>query len=161
MRIFGIDPGFDRLGIACIDKDEKGKETLVFSECFETNKKEIFSKRLLSVGIRVRECIEKYKPDILGIEKLYMSLNQKTVMNVSEAKGVIIYEAQRNNLEIFEFTPMEIKVAITGYGHATKTDISKMTSKLIALPKRKMRDDEIDAIAVALTLSATIKHRSL
>lgn len=161
MRILGIDPGFDRLGIAIIDKNEKGKETLVYSECFETNKKDSFSERLFLIGKQVALCVEKYKPEYLSIEKLYMTVNQKTAMNVAEARGVIIYESQKANIPIYEFTPMEIKMAVTGFGKATKNDVAKMVPNLISTENKKMKDDEIDAIAIALTLSATIRYRNI
>lgn len=161
MRILGIDPGFDRLGIAIVDKNDTGHETLVFSECFETNKKDIFADRLVQIGKRIESCIKEHKPEVLGIEKLYMTMNQKTVMNVAEARGVVVYEAKKAKLEIHEFTPMEIKIAVTGFGKASKIDVSKMVWRLIDTKNKKMGDDELDAVAIALTLSATIKHRSI
>ena len=161
MRILGIDPGFDRLGIAIIDKNEKGKESLVYSECFETNKKDSFSERLFLIGKQVAFCIEKYKPEYLSIEKLYMTVNQKTAMNVAEARGVVIYESQKSNITKYEITNMKIKMAITDFGKATKNDVAKMVPKLIVLESKKMKDDEIDAIAIALTLSATIRYRNM
>ena len=161
MRILGIDPGFDRLGIAIVDKDEKGKETLVYSECFETNKKDSFSERLFIIGEKISLCIEEYKPEYTSIEKLYMTVNQKTAMNVAEARGVIIYESQKASIPIYEFTPMEIKMAVTGFGRATKNDVAKMVPNLISIENKKMKDDEIDAIAIALTLSATIRYRNI
>ncbi|QQR76907.1 crossover junction endodeoxyribonuclease RuvC [Candidatus Nomurabacteria bacterium] len=103
----------------------------------------------------------KYKPEYLSIEKLYMTVNQKTAMNVAEARGVVIYESQKSNIPIYEFTPMEIKMAVTGFGKATKNDVAKMVPKLIVLENKKMKDDEIDAIAIALTLSATIRYRNM
>ena len=161
MRILGIDPGFDRLGIAIVDKDEKGKETLVYSECFETNKKDSFSERLFIIGEKISLCIEEYKPEYTSIEKLYMTVNQKTAMNVAEARGVILYESQKARVPIYEFTPMEIKMAVTGFGKANKNDVAKMVPKLINLSSKKMKDDEIDAIAIALTLSATIRYKNI
>lgn len=155
MIILGIDPGFERLGIAILSKEKKTKEVLIFSECFKTSKELPFIERLGLIGEHTRIIIKKHKPNILAIEKLYITNNQKTAMYVAEARGVIMYECARAGLKVLEYTPPEIKVAVTGYGKADKKHIATMVSKLIALPnKQKVFDDEIDAIAVALTAMA-------
>lgn len=159
MRILAIDPGYERLGIAILEK-EKGKEILLYSSCFKTDAKLPFIERLLAIGNELARVIKKYKPNGLAIEKLYMTTNQKTAMQVAEARGVIIYEASKLGLQIYEYTPMEIKVAVSGYGKATKDDVFFMVKKLIDLPKdRKIIDDEIDAIAVGLTCFACQKFK--
>ena len=155
MIILSIDPGYERIGIAILEKEKGGKEFLLYSECFKTSAKIPFCERLNLIGNEINKIIKKYNPKSLAIEKLYFTTNQKTVMNVAEARGVIIYEASKNNLSVYEYTPMEIKVAVTGYGKATKNDVLFMTKKLIELPKNcKLIDDEIDAIAVGLTCFA-------
>jgi crossover junction endodeoxyribonuclease RuvC len=159
MRLLAIDPGYERIGIAILEKKE-GKEILLYSECFKTDAKLPFVERLLAIGTEIARVIKKYKPNGLAIEKLYMTTNQKTAMQVAEARGVVMYEASKLGLEIFEYTPMEIKVAVTGYGKATKDDVFFMVKKLIELPKdRKIIDDEIDAIAVGLTCFACQKFK--
>ena len=95
MRILAIDPGFERVGIAIIEKGEINEHLLVFSECFKTSPKIQFSQRLVLIGDKLEKIIEKYKPAILAIEKLYFTTNQKTAMGVSEARGVMIYCAQK------------------------------------------------------------------
>ena len=160
MKLLAIDPGYERVGIAIIEKENKGKENLVYSECFKTDAKLPFIERLLALGTEIARVIKKYKPDGLAIEKLYMTTNQKTAMQVAEARGVTIYEASKLGLPIYEYTPMEIKVAVTGYGKATKDDVFFMVKKLIELPdSRKIIDDEIDAIAVGLTCFACQKFK--
>ncbi len=154
MRIIGIDPGFERLGIAIIEKPLTGKEVVVYSECFKTTPKIKFHERLFLLGEEVRNIIENYKPKALAIEKLYITNNQKTAMNVSEARGVILYEASRAGLDIYEYTPGEIKVAITGYGKATKEMIMSMVPKLCKMDKITESDDELDAVAIGLTCYA-------
>jgi crossover junction endodeoxyribonuclease RuvC len=159
MKLLSIDPGYERIGIAILEKKE-GKEILLYSECFKTDAKLPFVERLLAIGTEIARVIKKYKPNGLAIEKLYMTTNQKTAMQVAEARGVVMYEASKLGLEIFEYTPMEIKVAVTGYGKATKDDVFFMVKKLIELPKdRKIIDDEIDAIAVGLTCFACQKFK--
>jgi len=171
MRILGIDPGYERLGIAILEKASfaKGyggpkKEKVIFSECFKTSSKLDFTKRLFNIGERISEIIHKYKPDVLAIETLFLNTNQKTVMRVAEARGVVMYEASRAGLEIFEASPPQIKTATTGYGKASKADINKMVKMLVDVDENKIRqrngqesDDELDAIAIALTAFACMK----
>lgn len=153
MRILAIDPGFERVGIAIIEKD-KSKENLVYSNCFKTSSKLIFNKRLREIGEEIENIIKEYQPKALAIEKLYFTTNQKTAMGVSEARGVIIYTASRNNLEIYEYTPPQIKIAVTGYGKASKEMVMSMVPKLIKVKNNTRSDDELDAIAIGLTCLA-------
>jgi crossover junction endodeoxyribonuclease RuvC len=158
MIILGIDPGFERLGIAILEK-LKGdkKERVLFSECFKTSSKLEFHERLCLIGEEVNEVIKKYKPEVLSIETLFLTTNQKTVMHVAEARGVVIYEAAKAGLKIFEASPPQIKIATTGYGKASKEQIIKMVKILVEIEKSKNSDDELDAIAIALTAFACIR----
>lgn len=149
MRILGIDPGYDRVGIAVIE----GK-TLLHSECFSTSPKDEFHVRLKEVGQRIHEVIVEFSPDTMALESLFITKNQKTAMKVAEARGVISYEASLKNIPIHEFSPPQIKVAVTGHGGSDKTAIIKMIPLLIKMPSKKALDDEYDAIAVALTCQA-------
>ena len=166
MKILGIDPGFERLGIAVLEKNKgdkkpfgftQGKEVVLFSECFKTSAKLEFSERLVLIGDEVNKIIKKFKPEILSIETLFLNTNQKTVMNVAEARGVVIYEAKRAGLKIFEASPPQIKIATTGYGRATKEQIIKMVKILVDIDNSKKSDDELDAIAIALTAFACLR----
>ncbi len=152
--VLGIDPGFERLGISIISKQKGKKEELIYSECFKTKATLTFNKRLGQIGEQIETIIKKYKPDILGIENLFLTTNQTTVMRVAETRGVIIYIAEKNNLLIREYTPLQIKMAVTGYGKADKKQVMSMVSKLIDLNGNKTSDDELDSIAVALTTIA-------
>src|SRR3989344_4410072 len=175
MRILGIDPGYERLGIAVLEKvvsvrrpadygvpkksayaESYGetREKVIFSECFKTSSKLEFSERLLLIGDEVRKIIKKYQPDVLAIETLFLTTNQKTVMRVAEARGVVIYEAVQARLKIFEASPPQIKLATTGYGKADKMQINKMVKLLVEIDNSKKSDDELDAIAIALTALA-------
>ncbi|MFZ1019960.1 MAG: crossover junction endodeoxyribonuclease RuvC [Minisyncoccia bacterium] len=166
MRILGIDPGYERLGIAVLEKSDKtafvknsgvSKEAVIFSECFKTSAKLEFSERLFLIGEEVKKAIEKFKPEVLAIETLFLNTNQKTVMRVAEARGVVIYEAAQARLQIFEATPLQIKIATTGYGRADKNQIMKMVKILVKTDNQKTSDDELDAIAIALTAFAHLK----
>ena len=153
MKIIGIDPGIERVGIAVVEKIN-GKETYVFSECFKTSPKLSHSERLKLIGEEISEIVKKYNPDGLSIEKLFFETNTKTAMAVAEARGMMLYVCSLAKLAIFEYTPLEIKVAVTGYGKSDKKAIMHMVPMLVKLPERKMIDDEVDAIAVALTCFA-------
>jgi crossover junction endodeoxyribonuclease RuvC len=158
MRILGIDPGYERLGIAILEKGTRGdKERVLFSECFKTSAKLEFSERLKLIGEEVKNVIKKYKPEVLSIETLFLTTNQKTVMHVAETRGVVIYEATCAGLKIFEASPPQIKIATTGYGKANKEQVMKMVRILVDLDKKKESDDELDAIAIALTAFAHLK----
>lgn len=155
--ILGIDPGFERLGISILSKIKGQKEELVHSECFKTKASLPFNERLGQIGDRLEEIIRKYKPQILGIENLFLTTNQTTVMRVAETRGVIIYIAEKNGLLIREYTPLQIKVAVTGYGKADKKQVMNMVPKLVRMENNKTSDDELDAIAVAITTIASEK----
>lgn len=163
MKILGIDPGYERLGIAIVESaSAQGygvtkKEKVVFSECFKTDAKLPFPERLNLLGIEVEKVIKEYKPEVLAIETLFLNTNQKTAMRVSEARGVIINEAQKAGLRVFEATPLQIKVATTGYGRADKSQIIKMVRMLVKIDENKCSDDELDAIACALTAFAHLR----
>ncbi len=157
MRILAVDPGFERIGIAILEKLPKEKESLVYSDCFKTSAKIPFHERLTAIGGELEKIIKKYKPEALAIEKLYFTTNQKTVMGVSEARGVIVYSASRNGLSVYEYTPPQIKVAVTGYGKADKNQVISMVGKLIDVKKDTNSDDELDAIAIGLTCLASIR----
>ena len=150
MKILGIDPGFNKLGYAILEKQQAGFD-IVVSSLIETKSGEDYQKRVLAIGRELNRIIAKYKPDTLAIEKLFFTTNQKTAMRVSEIRGIIIYLAASAGVPCFEFTPLEVKSAICGYGKADKKqvrDMLKLTLKNCVLPKN---DDACDAIAIALT----------
>lgn len=155
MKIISIDPGYERLGIAILEKpssgETAGKERLIFSECFKTSSKLPHYERLSLIGNRVKEIIKKYKPEALATEKLFFSGNQKTAMLVAEARGVILYTGSSLGLQVFEYTPNNVKIAITGYGRSEKRQMIDMVKKLIVVSKKTNSDDEFDAIAIGLT----------
>jgi len=172
MRIISIDPGYERLGIAVLEKEKKNKqplkassgghtttahsgyrmtETLVFSECFKTSNKLSHHERLTLIGNKIKDVIEKYEPKALATEKLFFSGNQKTAMQVSEARGVILYTGSSLGLDVFEYTPNDVKIAVTGYGRAEKHQVMDMVRKLITIDSKTNSDDELDAIAIGLT----------
>jgi len=152
MKTLSIDPGYDRVGIAVLEKNKGDKkETRLFSECFTTDKALSLYDRIFLIAQELEAVIKQYKPQRFAIENLFHTKNTKTVMAVAEARGVIIFIARKHNLEINEYTPPQIKNATTGYGKATKQQVYSMVSRLVDLPPHIKQDDEIDAIAVGIT----------
>jgi len=152
--ILGIDPGYGRLGVAVIEKTNKAKETVIFSDCIETESSIEIYQRFKDIGLQISALLDKYKPTEVALESLFIAKNQKTAMRVAEVRGIIIYEIVKRNLSVFEYTPLQIKSAVTGDGTSDKTRIIKMIHLLVKLKKNIALDDEYDAIAVALTHSA-------
>ena len=157
MKILAIDPGYERLGIAIINKERGKKEALIHSECFKTDAKSPFEERLLEIGNKLEELISLHKPAVLAIETLFFSKNTKTAMRVAETRGAIIYICKKNNLLIKEINPMEIKLAVTGDGKSDKHQIIKMVQLILNMNK-KTTDDEYDAIACGLACGAFLKY---
>jgi len=153
MRVLAVDPGYERLGVALID-GSCGNETLVLSDCFQTNKEDEHPNRLAQLGERFESLIQKEKPEVFALERLFFNANQKTALKVSEVRGMLIYLARRHDLKVFEYSPQEIKVAVAGIGNATKKQVADMAEKLIKIEKEIKFDDEYDAIAVGLTCIA-------
>jgi len=164
MKIITIDPGYERVGIAVLEKSHvatamRDKEVLLFSECFVTKTTEKHEERLRLIGEEIEKIIKKYRPEAMGIETLFFKTNAKTAMKVSEARGVIMYEAAKKGLTVMEYTPLQIKVAVTGYGKSDKEQVTEMVKKLIKIEKILKYDDEYDAIAVGLTFFACYRNR--
>ncbi len=157
MKVLSIDPGYERLGIAVIEKTGGKKDLLLYSSCVRTSPKDVFEKRLLVLGNEVEKVIAEFSPEALAIENLFMSNNQKTAMRVAEVRGLIIYLAVKNNMAVAEMTPLQIKLAVTGDGKSSKDQMMKMVRLLITLPHTKMLDDEYDAIACGLAFFALRK----
>ena len=157
MIILAIDPGFERLGIAVIEKTAGQKETLIYSECFKTSAKIPHHERLALIQIKFLDIIQTYQPVCLVTETLLFSTNIKTAMPVAESRGVLLANASLQGLRIYEYNPNTIKVAVTGYGKSDKEQVAHMVTRLIDTKDKKMIDDELDAIAIGLTFFAIEK----
>jgi crossover junction endodeoxyribonuclease RuvC len=157
MRVLAFDPGYERLGVAVVEKIG-GKETLVHSECVKTSASLSFPERLKLLGTAAEIFIKKYKPDIISLEDIYFAKNEKTAIKIAEVRGMLLYIAASRGIPLYEYTPSEVKVAITGYGKSDKTAVFAMVSRLVSLPDKKRLDDEVDAIAVGLTCLASMRY---
>jgi crossover junction endodeoxyribonuclease RuvC len=148
--ILGLDPGYDRLGFGVISV-VKGKINVVDFGVITTDKSLKFGERLLQVSDDLEELLSIHKPGVVSVEKLYTTINQKTAMNVAEARGVARLVAAQHNIEFKEFTPNQIKSAVAGNGSADKKGIQKMVALILGLSRPPKPDDAADALAIALT----------
>lgn len=153
MRVLGIDPGYDRLGVAVMEKID-GKETLIFSTCLQTDRTLSMPERVGWLGKQLKEIFNDHQPTQLAIEKLFFNQNRTTAISVAEVRGVSLYLASENNCQVIEFGPQEIKMAVTGYGKSDKKSVFDMLKRLVSGLPTKALDDEYDAIAIALTALA-------
>mgnify|MGYP001586482557 CR=1 FL=1 len=158
MRIIAIDPGYDRMGVAIMEGNAI-KPTLIYSECVVTNRKDSSEKRLWAIADKLDSLIKKYKPDLMAIESLFFSVNQKTAIGVAEARGIIMMEAGRNKLEVVSLNPNTVKVAVTGYGASNKKAVTDMVKRLVETKENVEHDDEYDAIAIGIATLAIHKNR--
>src|SRR3989338_3089051 len=151
MKVLAIDPGYVRCGVAVVEKNGGGKEILLYSACIETSANDEFSDRLAQVANECARLIKMHSPDCVALEKLYFSNNQKTAMQVAEVRGALINEAQGAGIEVFEYTPGEVKSAAAGNGSADKKAVARMLHVLMNIEKEIAHDDEYDAIAIGIT----------
>ena len=149
MRILGIDPGFAITGFSIIDYIGN-KFTLIDSGAILTEAHTSFPLRLEKIYNELQEIIEKYKPDAMSIEELFFNNNAKTAINVAQARGVILVVAKINNLPIYEYTPLQIKQAVVGYGRANKTQIQHMVKMILNEENLPKLDDTTDSMAIAI-----------
>lgn len=153
MNVISIDPGYGRCGIAVVH-GTASKQEVSYSGCIETESDDDFTDRMHQICTEVRIVIEKHNPDALAIEKLFFNQNTTTAMKVAQVKGAIILTAKEAGLDIFEYTPQEIKTAVTGYGKSPKAQMIQMTTQLVNMRKDAKHDDEYDAVAVGITCLA-------
>ncbi len=155
-RILAFDPGFERLGVAVVEK-QNGKETLLYSACLRTSASLSFHERLHILGSGAEKLIQEFTPHAVALEDVYFAKNAKTAMKIAEVRGMLAYIASKHHLPVYQYTPLQVKVAITGYGKSDKAAVALMIPRLVQLPKRARLDDELDAIAVGLTCIASLR----
>ena len=151
IRILGIDPGLETTGVSILDI-RKGDYLPVYCDCIITKKTRPICERLEEIYTTINQLIKKFCPDCLAIEEIFFNMNVKSAMDVGQARGVSILAGGINNLEIYEYTPLEVKQAIVGYGKATKKQIKYMLKVILRIeddffPKK---DDAWDAMAISV-----------
>ncbi len=156
MKILGIDPGIGRCGWGMVET-QGSKLGVQGYGCIETSPKKEIPLRLKEIYAEISKIIKTYKPDAMAIEELFFNTNAKTAFVVGQARGVILLAAAQNNLEIAIYTPLQVKMALTGYGHAEKKQVGKMVKALLLLKDVPKPDDTADALAIALTFAFSSK----
>ena len=158
MRILGIDPGTGILGFGVVDINGQGKASLVDGGVIRTPVKQADSERLKTIYDELSEIIKVNKPEVMSVEKLFFSQNVTTAMSVSQARGVVLLCGIQNDLKLFEYTPQQIKLAITGYGRADKKQVQEMVRVVLNLKEVPKPDDCADALAAAICHSMTANY---
>lgn len=156
MKILGIDPGTGILGFGVIEVT-KNKPQLIDGGVIRTPVKEDDAVRLLTIYDELTQIIQHTKPDVMSVERLFFARNVTTAMTVAQARGVVLLCGQQAGIPIFEYTPMQIKQAVTGYGKADKKQIQEMVRVLLGLQSIPKPDDAADALAAAITHSMTVR----
>ncbi len=156
-RILGIDPGTGILGFGVIEIDAKNKAHLVDAGVIRTPVKEDDAVRLLTIYEELIDIVTSTKPQIMSVEKLFFAQNVTTAMTVAQARGVVLLVGQQNGLELHEYTPLQIKQAITGYGRADKKQMQEMVRVILGLVEAPKPDDCADALAAALCCAQSVR----
>ncbi len=149
MVILGIDPGYAIVGCGII-RYENNNFTLMGYGAITTDKNMPFNQRLKKIYDDLTELIERFKPDAVSIERLYFNTNQKTAIDVAQARGVIVLAVENAGIPIFEYTPLQVKQSMVGYGRAEKNQVQEMTKMFLHLDKIPKPDDAADALALAI-----------
>ncbi|MBA3758473.1 crossover junction endodeoxyribonuclease RuvC [Candidatus Saccharibacteria bacterium] len=158
MRILGIDPGTGILGFGVIDIDAKNKARLVDAGVIRTPPNQEDSTRLVTIYDELHEIVTELKPEVMSVEKLFFAQNVTTAMSVAQARGVVLLCGKQHGLELFEYTPLQIKQALTGYGRADKKQIQEMVRVVLELTEVPKPDDCADALAAAICHSMTSRY---
>jgi crossover junction endodeoxyribonuclease RuvC len=156
MRIIGIDPGTGILGFGIVDY-EKSTLRLVDAGVIRTPVHHPDAERLLIIHDELKQLLDEFKPDVMSVEKLFFAQNVTTAMTVAQARGVVLLLGQQYKLGLHEFTPLQIKQAITGYGKADKKQMQEMVRVLLQLQEVPQPDDAADALAAAICCSMTVR----
>ena len=149
MKILGIDPGFAIVGYSVIEY-VGNKFKLITSGAIETKAHESFPLRLEKIYTDLNEIIQMYKPDVMSIEELFFNTNVKTAINVAQARGVLLVGARINKVPIYEYTPLQIKQAVVGYGRADKMQVQRMVKMILKAENLPKLDDITDSMAIGI-----------
>lgn len=157
-RVLGIDPGFGRMGWGVVEK-RNGDWYHVAHGCSETDKKDKFIDRIKEIHTDLKKIIIKYQPTNSAVEDLFFYKNAKTAIQVGQARGVILLTLSQAGLPVDEFTPLQVKQSITGYGRAEKGQMQKIVQVHLKMKEKITQDDAADALAVALTCAYSLNFR--
>ncbi len=160
VRIIGIDPGYAIVGYGVLDYNH-GNFSVVGFGAVTTKSDMSFNARLRAIYLDMTKLIEYYQPDEMGIEKLFFNTNEKTAIDVAQARGVTILPAIMKNIPIYEYTPLQVKSSIVGYGRAEKKQVQEMTRSMLHLKEIIRPDDTADAVAIAITHGLSVNTRKI
>lgn len=152
--ILGIDPGIADTGFGIIEKDDKNNLVCLNYGSIKTSAKLLLPDRLEVLSKELTKVIKKYKPDLMAVEQLFFCKNVKTALVVGQARGVVLLIGKQNNIDLMEFTPLQIKQAVSTYGQASKMQVQKMVKLILNLEEVPKPDDAADALAVAICASS-------
>lgn len=155
MRILGVDPGTGILGFGIIEVDRQNTAVLLDAGVIRTPVKQADSERLATIFEELGQIIGEFKPTVMAVEKLFFSQNVTTAMSVSQARGVVLLLGEQNHMKLHEYTPLQIKQALTGYGKADKKQMQEMVRVILGLKEVPKPDDCADALAAAICHSMT------
>ncbi len=156
MRILGIDPGIGRTGWGVIEFGN-ARFTVKNYGCIETKPNSEIPGRLYAIFDEMTNIINEYKPEVMAIEELFFNKNVKTALTVGQARGVIILTSSQHQIPLAIYTPLQVKIALTGYGRAEKQQVGKMVKTLLGLTEIPKPDDTADALAIAITHAFSIR----
>jgi len=148
MKILGIDPGLERIGYGIVER-AGGSYSVIDFGCLNTNKQDHVNARLDSIYRQVTGLLVSHKPDVVSCEQIFFFKNSKTIITVSEARGVILLAVAHNHTPLIEPTPLQVKTALTSWGHAPKQQVQAMITRIFKLAEKPASDDAADALAIA------------
>lgn len=160
MRILGIDPGLAIVGYGVVDKIGNSYKTIDYN-AITTMAHTPIENRIKIIYDEISLLLDKFKPDALSIEELFFNNNSKTAIAVGQARGVVLLAAVEHNVPIYEYTPLQVKQALTGYGRASKTQIQQMMKNILALSEIPKPDDVADALAIAVCHGNSMRFNSI
>ena len=149
MRILGIDPGYAIVGVGTIDYEGNHFKTVEYGAVTTEAGEDMFD-RLKNIYDQICLLIDRVKPDAVAIEELFFYNNQKTAINVAQARGVLVLAAKNKGIPVYEYTPLQVKQAVVGYGRAEKSQVQQMTKTILGLTEIPKPDDTADALAIAV-----------
>lgn len=159
-RVLAADPGYERLGLAVLERTQKGGERVVTSLCLQTPKDLSLSERIGMLADQVRTIMQTHAPDSFAMERIFFNQSTSTALGVAEVRGMLETLAHERGIPVYQYAPQQVKIAITGYGASDKKAVLRMVTTLVQLPPGKRLDDEIDAIAVGITCLASTRGNS-
>ncbi len=158
MRILGIDPGYAIVGFGVVEYAGRAFRLINYGAIL-TEAHTPFTERLCNIDEDIHEIFRQYQPECMAVEKLYFTSNQKTAIDVAQARGILILAAAKEKIPVFEYTPLQVKMAVVGYGKAEKKQVMEMTKNILKLKQIPKPDDAADALAIAICHGHTCQGR--